>query len=1228
MSESGESLDRIRRLPVDAVNTGPKTEAWIRYEKRVIAFALVRELLSSPGIEGAVMQHSSDLIMLYRDRRPKLVSIKHRDPHQSSGDSGWQRSQLKEPLTELHKWWLQAERAAQPAFWSNGGFVGPARKDHSSLIAGTGPTTAFIEWFVKGRSISKTDARQYLQDLELLAEPLPRLNEIASLGADATADLLRELGRSSTRLYAPECFDALSTRIIELSDASPVPPLDDSRMELVRELYPQLNLDDAAALAERLLPVAEAKRIVLSEHDRRVTGALPSIGFQWEPDDRFVGRADTLSELATLLDPGGVQPVAPVALSGMPGCGKTSIAAQFAAVYSDVLHPIFVNADSRAEVIAALQQLTDGSEGRTQVGIENARTVVTPVLPATSRTLLILDGVVDPDTVRGLIPRRSMCRVLITTTVVSLDIGYKELKVRQWQREESQTFLEGHLLHEAPEELDRLRRDLHDHPLALNQAVDYCRVVELSVSDYLMRLRSSPTEILERGRAAGHPESTVKSIRMGIEAVEALEPDSMNLLAVLSLLGPGAIAESRFDSPLIGATQPPPATREQGTCRPGVRWFLDRFKRPEHEDIDEPITTPEAQEIRKKLSNQAERSRAIEALARMSLIRARGGELSVHPLIALVVKSRLTNLRPWLEICVGIFFPERDLPNLDSPVELGDELSAAAHVTATAFENGFTGAATLALTTALVKRLTLVGATESATPHGWNAIDFAERGIQAAVQNSEITRNLSWQLIASNLRISLMYAHSTEGNVDDAFDQAKENIWIGSRIGRRIVVDTVINAEVVASIHGRREEAEGILNWIESLSAGDLDPPSRAGMLIARANILRLMNRTDDAINSINHAIEIIEPRRGELPPSYAMKAYGAAALLSRDRGDAQQALKYELAVLDAQRESGGTDNVGPAVRIQHILSGSDAAMTAHRLPLARTMLEEAEKFAVKDCIDHKSVVYADLLTIRGRLLHLERELDKSRADLERAIEIFHSMPSGFRPRLPAPLFNLALVLGEQGHAKEAIARATEAYTIDCEVYGPEHEESIRDQALLMTLTASAESQVAGGPEISNPADQEWLDFAGIMRNLRGTMEIMCTHPEVEWRIFDIASESSMSMLFDKLGLGRDIICTTLDLTRDILTRHFGESALISRHISQSFDLNQATGLQVSYTDEEHALARQLLNGSLTDNIEFDSNSAVFDGIEDPWFLLNTWCVLLIMYGFVCASLRALHDSV
>jgi tetratricopeptide (TPR) repeat protein len=1055
VTRTGVDLAQVRRIPVDQVNTGPKTESWIRYEKQVVALALIRGLLERHAIEGVVMQHSSDVIMLYRDRRPKLVSIKHREPTRSKGDSGWGPSDLADAhvLDGLFRQWTEAEEWCQPAFWSNAGFVKEARKFHADNLAGVGPSTSFVDWMARRAKLPAADVRRFLADLELLADPLPRRGEIGASGAQSVAQFLTDRGRSATPLFAQECFEVLCARIIELSADRPAAPADDSRRSLVDRLFPQLDSRDAAALANRLLPVEEAEAILLSEHDRRTAQNLPQVGFRWEADDRFVGREQVLTELASLLAPGGVTPVAPVAIRGMPGCGKTSVATQFAARFSDAMQPVFVSANSRADVVAALQHLGGHQVDFDASGITAARTPVAPVLPTTSRTLLIIDGVSDPDVVRGLIPRRSLCRVLITTTVANLDSGYKELYLQPWEPDESRTFLEGFLREEAAEAIDRLREELHDHPLALNQAVDNCIVTGRGIDDYIARLRDAPAETLQLGQASGHPISVIESIRLNIELVEAIDPESTLLLTMLSYLGPAPIHESLFDRPIVIGTveTPTPTDNSRRQRRRARKSRARRHTRARAADkAEDPSLFTKARDIRRKLRDRSFRDRATEQLARMSLISARSGRLSVHPLIALVVCSHVTDIRPWLGAGIGMFLPDEGQPMTAPASGLDANLGAAAHIASIAIDHGFTGPAVIVVCGLLSQRLALVGPSQSATSKGWNAIDFGHRGIDAATDAASLTQERVWLVLASQIRFWLVQAYSLDGQVENALDAIRENIIVGHDIGLvEVIVENIAAAEAVASIHGRRDIAEHLLDRTRELLEINLKPDHRVLTLITRANVLRMLNRTEDASASIEQAMDIILSRKADLSPSLVAKAHASASIIAKDSGDSIRSLRSEMEILDIQHSSATQIHISPLDRIQHLQRSADAAICANRLDLAEGLLHEAEELATLNKYGPESMPYTDILSIRGRLSMHKGQFEEARADLENAIATLRKLPASFRPRLPPPLVHLAHILWRQADFETAIARASEAYAIDLEIYGFDHPETQKDLAIL-----------------------------------------------------------------------------------------------------------------------------------------------------------------------------------
>lgn len=76
-------------------------------------------------------------------------------------------------------------------------------------------------------------------------------------------------------------------------------------------------------------------------------------------------------------------------------------------------------------------------------------------------------------------------------------------------------------------------------------------------------------------------------------------------------------------------------------------------------------------------------------------------------------------------------------------------------------------------------------------------------------------------------------------------------------------------------------------------------------------------------------------------------------------------------------------------------------------------------------------------------------QFEEARADLENAIATLRKLPASFRPRPPPPLVHLAHILWRQADFETAIARVSEAYAIDLEIYGPDHPETQKDLEIL-----------------------------------------------------------------------------------------------------------------------------------------------------------------------------------
>ncbi|WP_331713287.1 tetratricopeptide repeat protein [Nocardia terpenica] len=1222
----------VRRLPVDKKNAGPPTESWIRYEKQAAALGLIRELLQQSDIEAIALQHSSDIVLLYRDRRPKLVSIKHREPDQKSGDSGWSRPKLKEMLGILYRQWLEAEQACQLAFWSNAGFVGDARDDHARLIDGAAPSADFLHWLTRTVGVAPEDTGAFARDLELLAEPLPRRFDIDAVGAAAVAEFLRRHGRDFAPLFARECFDLLCNRIIELSAASPAPPSTDTRRELVDRLYPHLDADDAARLASRTLPVMEAEAIVLREHDRRLASRVPDPGFGWEADDRFVGRAAALSQLTDFLEPGAVSAVVPVCVSGMTGCGKTSVATQFAALHADTLRPVFISASSRADVVAGLQQLRQTGDGPRSGDIADARTAVTPAMPATTSLLLILDGVVDADTLRGLIPRRSLCRVLITTTVANLDSGYREVRLHAWEPDESRAFLADHLPHETAEDRDRLRADLYDNPLALNQAVDHCHVLRRSVTSYLTRLREAPAHTLALGKATGHPASIIESIRINIEAVESTSPEALTLLTVLAFMGPAPLHDSVFDaaSPTTSVHAPTAAVDTEATDR----WW-SRFRRKPPHTHSEPIprATEFAVEIRKKLHDKNFRDRATENLARISLLTTSADHLSVHPLIALAILDRVADAAPWLEAGISVLLPTSTGGSITDPIpNLDENLSAAIHITISALDRGYTGAGPITMAALLCHRLSLVGANEASADHGWTATELGEFATSNAINHANITAAPSWKLAAARMQLPLAQAYSLAGRVDEALDAIDLSLTWGHELRNPLLIaEAVTAAEPIVTMHGRRDSAELLLSRIEELSDMEFNVHFAVQISTTQARILRMLNRTQDAAALCDRTLDRISGHSEQLSPLLVVNAYSAAAIIARDLGTTLSSFKFAMAIVELQNRPDIAPYFPPRARIDHLHLAGDAAISAGRFKQAHELMAEARKLAAEYGFDSTSIVFADTLAIEGRLAHVMGDLDQARANLEQAITILKAMPASFRPRLPAPLMNLAIVLQELGEDAEALRYVHEAQNVDSEIYTRDHPESKQDQLLLNALTGSVDTSTdsaeshsllsvltASGRSASTPAGdgKVAIDIIQVQRNIHDGLWAIGTDPGREWNISDLIADEELYFLFYKIPFGATIISTTLTSVRELLIERFGPQRAALR-IRESFDIDTISAHQIHVSREAHAIAIALINATLADGAGAEPDCSPLKGHDDPDLLTQIWFVIVVAFAFI-----------
>ncbi|MFI9181972.1 AAA family ATPase [Streptomyces goshikiensis] len=1052
--DAGDPILRsLRALPQDRRNTAPETRARFEYQDECIALLLLEHL--ADDLHGVLVEHSTDVILIPRDGLPELVSVKHREPHHRA-EPGWTWAALQKDrvLADLHAAWVAAGRACTVAFHSNAGFSGPANVLRNATAPGDPSAVREAAAELSRRlGVTAEEATAFLAALSFPRHPLPRRNEITDVGVGRTADWLVARGRSA--VHAPGCWEALLTRIAAAGTDRPV-----SRRPGAAQVAATIRESlDAAALrtvAQRFVSAEETRDLLLARADQQSapTASAPasasaSARQQWEPDPLFVGREAELRQLTALLEPGAEQPVTPVVIHGLTGTGKTSLALQFAALHSGRLRPVLVDGSNRAALRFDLGELAD-QEDRPDRPRRSADLSgpVAASLPGGFDTLLIVDGVTDPATVQGLIPRRSACRVIITTTTGRVD-EYQHVALGSWSTEETLAFVSQVLPDTPPAEAESLAVHLGGLPLAVNQAVNYCRTVGLDVPGYLDRLRKAATSLLGKGAASGHPVTVAAAVQLALQAVEERNPLARRLLVLLSHLGVEAVDTALFgEEPIrpfvIAAPSVPPARR-------GWRRLL-RSGSPPPLGGDCFTRSDEGWQARSDLHDDVRRDEALACLRAFSLVALDGGRVSVHPLISLLIAEGTQDSATWIETAFGLFTSQLQAATAGSPHLLDRHVGHITKIVDVALRHDMHGPAVLAVGHALVGRLCALGDEELAIRLGGELLMVAER----------LPRDYpARHHMVFGMRTALVQAHSHRGNPETALELAMSNLTLAQTVrDAQAVTRAYLQLGSAAVYLGRRDVAESVLGHIpdmaeiERLKASDQATRALTAAHV-RWRLLDLTNRLEEGAEAVAWSLACVRELGDRLPGDLVRIVHADAAMvgrLSRDPG-LPPAYRYgdlrEEPALQAER----TDRMHFKMRLDR----ADVAIEQDDLQLARELLEAVEAPLTAQFGIH-SMMYAAFLGIRGRLrLHEalagHRPPDAAILDLTAAVEELRGTTGPERrSNLPAALINLAHAYALQGALDQAETAAREAYEEDLRTYGPDHPETRIDLAMLTTL--------------------------------------------------------------------------------------------------------------------------------------------------------------------------------
>jgi hypothetical protein len=328
-------------------------------------------------------------------------------------------------------------------------------------------------------------------------------------------------------------------RLSDLQDPTRAPLVLAFREEVGRQVRPA-EFSDLKGLIQGLSTGIQNVIDKLDKRDhRQATQVTAARALRLAPRPVFLaGREELLTELgARLTSDDGAGPRL-VALCGLGGAGKTSVALEFAhRQLDDVTVAWQFSAENPAVMTAGFGELA------AQLGADRGDPVAAVHAVLAVRLtpwVLVFDNAPDRNSVARFVPPAGSGRVLITSRNQiwppgqSLDIPVLDSEVG------------GEFLVNRTGDLDRraaaeLASELGGLPLALEQAAAYVQASGESMAGYLSVFRRRRADLLDRGEPTGYSQTVATTWRLAFEDLQQAAPGAAGLLQLLAFCAPEAI---------------------------------------------------------------------------------------------------------------------------------------------------------------------------------------------------------------------------------------------------------------------------------------------------------------------------------------------------------------------------------------------------------------------------------------------------------------------------------------------------------------------------------------------------------------------------------------------------------------------------------------------------------------------------------------------------------------
>jgi len=260
----------------------------------------------------------------------------------------------------------------------------------------------------------------------------------------------------------------------------------------------------------------------------------------------FTGRSELLDKLTDVLSSGEQAAVLPPALHGLGGVGKTQLVVEYVYRHLDDYELVWwIPSERTATVLASLTQLAETlhltvAEDRQQT----ARTVLDALAGLRVPWLLVYDNADDPDVLKPFLPATGG-HVIVTTRNPEWGAVGRPIEVDVFPRDESIQLLEGRGLQLKPGEAESLADKLGDLPLALEQAVLWCKSTAMPVTEYIELLDGHRrSDLLSESKPYGYPITVTAFVTLASETLRKNAPATAQLFELLSFLSGEPVSQN------------------------------------------------------------------------------------------------------------------------------------------------------------------------------------------------------------------------------------------------------------------------------------------------------------------------------------------------------------------------------------------------------------------------------------------------------------------------------------------------------------------------------------------------------------------------------------------------------------------------------------------------------------------------------------------------------------